>query len=250
MQDQKLRREGGEHKMARKSKKNKIIQAAARKLIARANPKSIVSEQFRTLRTNINFSTPDHELRTLLFTSASPGEGKSTVAANTAVVFAQEGKRVLLIDADMRKPTVHYTFHMTNTLGLSNLLTRQATLFEATKISDIDNLDVITCGPIPPNPAELLGSKTMDKILEEMKENYDIIIFDAPPVLSVTDGQILSNKCEGTILVLSAGQTEKESILKAKEALVSAQATILGTVLNNFELGKDHYYYQYYGTTE
>lgn len=247
---QKSYKEGGETEMARKGKKNQVIQAAARKLIARANPKSIVSEQFRTLRTNVNFSMPDHELRTLLFTSASPGEGKSTVAANTAVVFAQEGKKVLLIDADMRKPTVHYTFHMTNTLGLSNLLTRQATLFEATKISDVDNLDVVTCGPIPPNPAELLGSKTMGKLIEEMKEHYDVIIFDAPPVLSVTDGQILSNQCEGTILVLSAGQTEKESISKAKDALDSAQANIIGAVLNNFELGKEHGYYQYYGTAE
>ena len=236
--------------MAKKGKKNQIIQTAARKLIARANPKSIVSEQFRTLRTNVNFSMPDHELRTLHFTSASPGEGKSTVAANTAVVFAQEGKKVLLVDADMRKPTVHYTFHMTNTLGLSNLLTRRATLFEVAKISDIENLDVITCGPIPPNPAELLGSKTMDKLLEEMKAAYDIIIFDAPPLLSVTDSQILANKCEGTILVLSAGQTEKDGVVKAKDALVSAQANILGTVLNNFKLDKDHYYYQYYGTTE
>lgn len=235
--------------MAKKGK-NKVIQAAARKLIARANPKSVVSEQFRTLRTNVNFSMPDHELRTLLFTSASPGEGKSTVAANTAVVFAQEGKKVLLVDADMRKPTVHYTFHMTNTLGLSNLLTRQATILEAAKVSDVDNLDVITCGPIPPNPAELLGSRAMGKLIEEMKEHYDVIIFDAPPVLSVTDGQILANKAEGTILVLSAGQTEKENIAKAKEALEAAQANILGAVLNNFELGKEHGYYQYYGTEE
>ncbi len=105
---------------------------------------------------------PDRELKTLLLHIASPGDGKSTVAANIAVVFAQEGKRVLLVDADMRKPTVHYTFHMTNTLGLSNLLTRQAELPEVVKKA-IRGLDVITCGPIPPNPAELLGSQTMDK---------------------------------------------------------------------------------------
>ncbi|MBO0589166.1 CpsD/CapB family tyrosine-protein kinase [Sporosarcina sp. E16_8] len=236
--------------MAKKGKRNRVIQTVARKLVTNANPKSIVSEQFRTLRTNINFSMPDHELKTLLFTSASPGEGKSTVAANTAVVFAQEGKRVLLVDADMRKPTVHYTFHMTNTIGLSNLLTRQATISDVVKVSTIDNLHIITCGPIPPNPAELIGSKTMDKVMEEMKEHFDIIIFDAPPVLSVTDGQILSNKCEGTILVMSAGETEKEAIVKAKDALVSSQANIIGTVLNNFKLDKDHYYYQYYGTAE
>jgi len=235
--------------MAKKRRAKHAVQAAARKLVTHVNSKSVVSEQFRTLRTNINFSMPDQELQTILFTSASPGEGKSTVAANTAIVFAQEGKRVLLVDADMRKPTVHYTFHMTNTLGLSNLLTRQATLAEVVKESEIDKLHVITCGPIPPNPAELLGSRTMNKIIEEMKGHYDVILFDAPPVLSVTDGQILANKCEGTVLVLSAGQTEKEGIVKAKEALVSSQANLIGAVLNNFTLDKDHYY-QYYGTAE
>lgn len=226
------------------------MQAVARKLITRANPKSVISEQFRTLRTNVNFSMPDESLQSLLITSASPSEGKSTVAANTAVVFAQEGKKVLLIDADMRKPTVHYTFHMTNTLGLSNLLTRQASLADVTKMSDIDNLDVITCGPIPPNPAELLGSKTMDTILQEVKQTYDIVIFDAPPVLSVTDAQILANKADGTILVLYAGQTEKESIVRTKEALVASQGKLIGAVLNNYIMDKDHYYYQYYGTEE
>ncbi|MDS9472220.1 CpsD/CapB family tyrosine-protein kinase [Sporosarcina pasteurii] len=231
-------------------KKKQVMQAVARKLITRANPKSVISEQFRTLRTNVNFSMPDESLQSLLITSASPSEGKSTVAANTAVVFAQEGKKVLLIDADMRKPTVHYTFHMTNTLGLSNLLTRQASLADVTKMSDIDNLDVITCGPIPPNPAELLGSKTMDTILQEVKQTYDIVIFDAPPVLSVTDAQILANKADGTILVLYAGQTEKESIVRTKEALVASQGKLIGAVLNNYIMDKDHYYYQYYGTEE
>jgi len=239
--------------MARtKSKKTKkrAIQTAARKLVTSVNTRSIVSEQFRTLRTNINFSMPDKELKTFLITSSSPGEGKSTVAANTAVVFAQEGKKVLLVDADMRKPTVHYTFHLTNTLGMSNLLTRQANVAEVVKTSEIENLDIITCGPIPPNPAELLSSQTMEKVMEEMKESYDIIIFDAPPVLSVADAQILSNKCEGTILIMSAGETQKDGVLKAKEALVSSKANIIGVVMNNFQLQKDHYYYQYYGNAE
>lgn len=234
--------------MARKNKKT--LQSVARKLITRTNPKSIVSEQYRTIRTNINFSMPDDELKTIIFTSASPGEGKSTTASNLAIVFAQEGKKVLLVDADMRKPTVHYTFHLTNTIGLSNLLTRKQTLDEVVKDSGTPGLDIITCGPIPPNPAELLGSKTMDQSLEEMKTKYDMVIFDAPPVLSVTDSQILSNKCDGTILVISSGQTDKDSVLKAKEALLSAKAHIIGTVLNNFILEKDHYYYQYYGAAE
>ncbi|MCZ2257294.1 CpsD/CapB family tyrosine-protein kinase [Sporosarcina sp. G11-34] len=234
--------------MARKRKK-KGVQTAARKLVTSINTRSVVSEQFRTIRTNINFSMPDRELKTILFTSSDPGDGKSTVAANVAVVFAQEGKRVLLVDADMRKPTVHYTFQLTNTLGLSNLLTRQAELSDVARRSDV-GLDVITCGPVPPNPAELLASQTMNKVMEDMKNKYDIIIFDAPPVLSVTDAQILSNKCEGTVLVISSGDTEKAGVVKAKEALVSSQANIIGAVLNNFEMDKDHYYYQYYGNIE
>lgn len=236
--------------MAKKKNRKRIIQTVARKLVTSTNTKSIVTEQFRTLRTNINFSMPDKEIKTFLFTSSSPGEGKSTVAANTAVVFAQEGKRVLLVDADMRKPTVHYTYHVTNTIGLSNLLTRQATLDEVVKDTEIGNLQIITCGPIPPNPAELVGSQTMDRMMEDMKEKFDVIIFDAPPVLSVADAQILSNKADATILVMSAGETEKTEILKAKEALVSSNANIIGVVLNNFELSKDHYYYQYYGNAE
>lgn len=236
--------------MARKKIKKNGIQTVARKLVTSANTKSIVSEQFRTLRTNINFSMPDKELKTFLVTSTSPGEGKSTVAANTAVVFAQEGKRVLLVDADMRKPTVHYTFHLTNTLGLSNLLTRQKNIADVLKQSDIENLQVITCGPIPPNPAELIGSQTMQKVMEEMKGYFDVVIFDAPPVLSVADAQILSNKCDGTILVLSAGETEKAGLVKAKEALALSQANLIGVVLNNFQLQKGHYYYQYYGNAE
>ncbi len=236
--------------MAKKHKKNQSMQNIARKLVTSVNPKSVVSEQFRTMRTNINFTMPDEELRTILFTSASPGDGKSTIVANTAVVFAEEGKRVLLVDADMRRPSVHYTFHLTNTIGLSNLLTSQKTLIEATSPSEIDGLDIITCGPIPPNPAELLGSRRMDIVLVEMKEKYDIILFDAPPVLSVTDAQILSNKCDGTILVMNTGETKKKEIIRTKEVLISSQATIIGGVLNNFVLDKDQNYYQYYGTGE
>lgn len=230
--------------------KKKPVQAIARKLVTKVNPKSVVSEQFRTVRTNINFSMPDKELKTLLFTSSAPGEGKSTSAANVAIVFAQDGKKVLLIDADMRKPTMHYTFHTTNSTGLSNLLTRKWELKDVVVETEIEGLHLVTCGPIPPNPAELLGSKTMDTLMEELIADYDIVIFDAPPILSVTDAQILSNKCDGTILVLNSGSTEKASVVKAKEALVSSKANILGTLLNNFTLEKDHYYYQYYGTGE
>lgn len=231
-----------------KKKSKQPLQTVARKLITTANPTSVISEQFRTLRTNISFSTSDQEIRTLVFTSGSPGEGKSTVAANTAVVFAQEGKRVLLIDADMRKPTVHYTFHMPNTLGLSNVLTRQAALEEVTRETDQSNLYVITCGPIPPNPSELLGSRAMEAFLRAALEVFDIVVFDAPPILSVTDAQILANKADGTILVLNTGKTEKEALQKAKTLLEASKAHVLGIVMNNYTYDNDAYYYQYYGT--
>ncbi|MEI4770533.1 CpsD/CapB family tyrosine-protein kinase [Psychrobacillus sp. FJAT-51614] len=230
-------------------KKKKRI-PAVRKLVTITDPKSIVSEQFRTLRANINFAMKGKEMGTLIFTSASMGEGKSTVAANVAISFAQEGKKVLLVDADLRKPTIHYTFNTLISPGLTNRLMSQWKFEYIVKNSGIVGLSLITCGPIPSNPAELLGSTSMDLFIEEMKSKYDIVIFDAPPVLSVADAQILSNKCDGTILVISSGATDKGNVVKAKEALQASNANIIGTILNNFKLEKSHYYYEYYGHTE
>jgi capsular exopolysaccharide synthesis family protein len=232
------------------ARKKKALQQTARKLIAFTTPRSFVAEQFRTLRTNITFSSPDADIRTMVITSAAPSEGKSTTAANLAVVYAQEGKKVLLIDGDMRKPTMHYTFHMGNTTGLSSVLTRQTTIEDAIRPTAVERLDLLTCGPIPPNPAELLASNSMETLIRKLRDLYDLIIFDAPPVLSVADGQILANKCDGTILVVSSGNTEKEMAAKAKEAILASNSRIIGAVLNNFVLPKDNYYYQYYGSSE
>ncbi|MBP1915432.1 capsular exopolysaccharide synthesis family protein [Lederbergia galactosidilyticus] len=229
------------------AKQNLKPQSGKRKLVAKANPKSPISEQYRTIRTNIEFSAVDEEIRTLMVTSSGPAEGKSTTTANLAVVFAQQGKKVLIVDADMRKPTVHYTFGVTNTIGLTNVLTRQATLEDAARSTDVENLHVLSSGPIPPNPAELLGSKGMQLFFEKGKELYDMVIFDTPPVLAVTDAQILANKCDGTVLVVASGKTELESAQKTKELLAAAQAKLLGVVLNNKKMEKTDYYY-YYGT--
>ena len=142
-----------------KKKNSNRPKTLARKLITVQSPKSVVSEQFKTIRTNINFSMPDQDLKTLLVTSSTPGEGKSTNSSNIAVVYAQSGKKVILIDSDMRKPTVHHTFGMKNSIGLSNVLTRQHTFEQVVHKTDVEGLHIITSGVIPPNPAELLASR-------------------------------------------------------------------------------------------
>lgn len=229
------------------NKAKKELLNTRRKLITKLSPKSPISEQFRTIRTNIQFSVVDEDIRSIMVTSSGPGEGKSTTAANLAVVFAQQGKRVLLVDADLRKPTVHYTFGLANSSGLSSVLTRQSELAEAVNTTDVEHLHVLTSGPIPPNPAELLSSRAMSHFFENVKEEYDMIIFDTPPVNAVTDGQILAHQCDGTLLVVSSGRTEIDTVTKAKELLIAAKARILGVVLNN-KKAKDTQYYYYYGT--
>lgn len=231
--------------MALKKNSNKTI-SNKRNIIAMFDSKSPISEQYRTIRTNIQYSSIDQDVKSLMVTSTGPGEGKSTTVANLAVVFAQQGKRVLLVDADLRKPTVHYTFNQTNTFGLTSVLTKQMTLEKAVSDTEEKNLYVLTSGPIPPNPAELLSSRAMEQFFHDTQDLFDIILFDTPPVLAVTDAQILANKCEGTILVVSSGKTEKELVVKAKELLDSAQSKLLGVVLNNKKLQNNNYYY-YYG---
>lgn len=234
----------------RKKKKRQQLSEMARKLITVSDSKSIISEQFRTIRTNITFSMPDEELKTILVTSSTSGEGKSTTAANLGVVFAQEGKRVLIIDGDLRKPTLHQTFKTFNKVGLSNVLARKVPFHEAVQEAFIVGLYVLTSGPIPPNPAELLSSTAMDTLIQDVKKDFDIIIFDAPPLLIVSDAQILSNKCDGTLLIANSGVAEKEVVQKAKAILKASQAKILGVVLNNYVSPRNKHYYDYYGYGE
>ena len=226
---------------------NKKTVSNRRNLITMVDPKSPISEQYRTIRTNIQYSTVDKNVKTLMVTSSGPGEGKSTTVANLAVTFAQQGKKVLLVDADMRKPTVHYTFNQTNTFGMTSVLTKQVSLEEAISETSVENLYVLTSGPIPPNPSELLSSKSMEQIFQTSENLFDIVLFDTPPLLAVTDAQILANRCEGTVLVVYSGKTEKDQLLKAKELLDSAQSKLLGVVVNNKKIQDTNYYY-YYGT--
>ncbi|WP_239421869.1 CpsD/CapB family tyrosine-protein kinase [Bacillus sp. CGMCC 1.16541] len=231
----------------KKKAANDKLLTLKRRLLAHNNPKDPAAEQYRTIRTNIQFSNADREIKSIVLTSTGPGEGKSTTAANLATVYAQQGINVLLIDADLRKPTAHYTFRLENHVGFTNVLTKRASLRDATQKTEVPNLFVLTSGPIPPNPAELLSSSYMEELLKEMKEAFDMVIFDTPPVLAVTDAQVLANRVDGTILVVSSGQTDKEAAQKAKELLATTSSQLLGVVLNNRKAEEGSYYY-YYGT--
>ena len=228
--------------MAKKSKMNKD----ARNLITVTQPKSPIAEQYRTIRTNIEFMAVDQEIQVILVTSATQGEGKSTTSSNLAVTYAQQGKNVLVVDTDMRRPTVHYTFRVANGLGLSSLLTRQAELDKAVLPTKVDNLSILTAGPIPPNPAELLSSKAMERLITQLRGQYDIIILDAPPLLQVADSRITSKLTDGVVMVVGCTTSDRQRVIKAKEQLELAEAKILGVVLNRRELTDDSAYQYYY----
>lgn len=225
-------------------KERKGIKTKPVSLITLVDPSSPVSEQYRTIRTNIQFaSSADNQLKTLVVTSSGPSEGKSTTSANLAVVFAKSGHNVLLVDADMRKPTVHKTFMMNNSVGLSTVLTTDKNIDEAVQSSSVENLTVLTSGTKAPNPSELLGSIKMKKVMTELRNKYDIIIFDMPPVVTVTDAQIMASKSDGTLLVVREGSTRKDALQKAKELLTMVKAHLLGVVYNGTEQSKDQAYY-------
>jgi protein-tyrosine kinase len=217
------------------------------KLIAHWNPKSPIAEAYRTIRTNIQFASIDKEIKMILVTSTAPSEGKSTTAANLAIVMAQAGKKTLYIDADMRKPTGHKTFRVPNRQGLTSCLVGQSNVHGVIQSTEIENLHVITAGPIPPNPAELLASNRMKEFIRELKKEFDQIIIDSPPVLAVADATILATQVDGCILVVNAGKTNREMAIKAKQQLENVKAPMLGVVLNNKEMKGNSYYYYYYG---
>lgn len=223
-----------------------------RQLIVHDNPKSVISESFRTLRTNLQFISPDTRIKTVLVTSAAPGEGKSIVSSNLAASQAQSGNNVLLIDCDLRKPVTHKIFDFDNSIGLTSVLTGQVSLEKAVQATNNKGLKVLTSGPIPPNPAEMLQAKAMQSLLNKATGMFDQVIIDAPPVLPVADSIILAPKTDGIVIVVAASQVPKDIVLRARDLLKNTNTKILGIVLNRvkFDTEGEQYYYNYYYSEE
>jgi capsular exopolysaccharide synthesis family protein len=214
-------------------------------LVTLTDSKSVAAEAYRTLRTNIQFSSFDEEMKIITVTSSRPSEGKSTVACNMAVTFAENGNKVLLIDADLRRPTVHKKFKLPNSLGIVNLILEPDRMSEIVHDDVIEGLDIVTSGAIPPNPSELLGSKRNRALLSKLRLEYDTIILDTPPLLMVTDAQVLTTISDGTIIVAQHGVTKKDEILQAKGLLEKVKGNILGVVLSQIPVDDNSYYYYY-----
>ena len=207
---------------------------------------SLSAEAYRGIKTNLEYSSVDKKLKTIVITSTEPAEGKSTVCGNLAYVLSQSGKKVLIIDADLRKPSLHRKFKITNDIGLTDILVGKVNCIGA--INNIDkNIDLITSGQKTPNPAEMVSSEYMEKLLEEYKKHYDYILIDTPPVLTINDGRILAAKCDGTIFVTKAGQAKKNNILNAYKELERVNANVVGSILNGVQDNSKGYYY-YYGS--
>lgn len=215
-------------------------------IITVKNPKAPISEAYRTLKTNIQFSAFDNKLQSIMVTSSGPGEGKSTTASNLAVVMSEGGNKTILIDCDQRKPRQHKVFGVSNQHGLSDILAGKAQFEEAVQQTGVENLDILTTGTRPPNPSELLASSKMQKFVEDLKQKYEYIIIDTPPIIAVTDAQLIASYADGSLLVVASAQAEREAAIKAKELLEKVNAKIIGVVLNKLELQEKGYYGYYY----
>lgn len=215
-------------------------------LITHEQTKSPISEAYRTLRTNVQFTSVDSKTKKIMITSSGPREGKSTTAANLAVSMAQSGKSVLLIDADMRNPTQHKLFGLSNMEGLSVSLVQDQGSRAFIQATEVPGVSVLPGGPIPPNPAELVGSKRMKHLIEELSRQFDVVLIDTPPIIAVTDAAIIAQEVDGVILVLASGEVNKDFALRAKDQLEKVGAKILGAVLNKADIKTSEYYYYYY----
>ncbi|HHW37910.1 MAG TPA: CpsD/CapB family tyrosine-protein kinase [Bacillales bacterium] len=201
-------------------------------LVSFSHPESIISEQYRTIRANIQFLFPHHQQQTLLVTSPGYGEGKSITVANLAISMAQLGKKILLVDADLRKPSIHTLFQLDHSPGLADVLTGETTVEGAVLQTEVQGLEIVTSGLATNHPAELLSSPKLEQMIDAAKKKYDFVLFDSSPILDVTDSRLLANQCEGTILVIRNGKTRTNEATEAKRLLNLAQATCLGVIFN------------------
>jgi capsular exopolysaccharide synthesis family protein len=216
------------------------------RLITHFAPKSPVAEAYRTLRTNIQFISPDKPVKTLMTTSSNPKEGKSTTIANLAIALAQMDTKVVLLDTDFRRPIVHSLFNIKREPGLTSVLLEQKQIEDIIHKTEIENLFVIPCGIIPPNPSELLGSNRMKEAIARLKGMFDLVLFDSPPIIAVTDAQVLGSEVDGVVLVVQEGKTRKHDVIKAKELLDNVKATVFGVVQNIIDIQRKYVYYYYY----
>jgi len=219
-----------------------------RRLITWSQSKAPEAEAYRTLRTNIQFSSVDKPVRTLLVTSSGPSEGKSTTAANLAVVMAQTGQRVALVDTDLRRPVLHRVFSLPNNVGLTTALLpgEDVSVDGRLQPTQVENLWVLTSGPVPPNPSELLGSQRMATLVGKLLAVADLVIFDSPPVLAVTDAAVLGRQVDGVVIVVDAGQTREPGLAQAADEMRKTGANVLGVALNRLDSRSGGYYYYYY----
>jgi capsular exopolysaccharide synthesis family protein len=218
-------------------------------LITVANPRSPISEAYRTLRTNLEFSSLDKAIRSMVVTSASPEEGKSTTLANLAVTIAQSGKKVILVDCDLRRPSLNQIFNARGAPGFTDMM-RDDALMGKPPLQDttVANLRLLASGTIPPNPSELLASRRMGEVIAALQQLADVVLFDAPPIVAVTDAAVLASKVDAVLLVVSAGKTKRDHAKKAKALLEKVNAHLIGTVLNNVK--GEASLYQYYSSEE
>jgi len=200
------------------------------------------------LRTNIDFAQVDYPLRTLLVTSANPSEGKTTTISNLAVVIAHTGKRVIIVDADLRRPALHKVFGLPNAIGLTNMIVRENGQFvDLLQEAGQPGVRILASGPLPPNPSELLGSARMEQVIEQLRAEADVILFDSPPILAVADAAVLGSRLDGVVLVTDAGHTRFEALARAKAAMSRGTSHLLGVVINKISQSSGGYYY--YGNT-
>ncbi|MCJ1655435.1 polysaccharide biosynthesis tyrosine autokinase [Staphylococcus sp. NRL 16/872] len=229
--------------MAKETKRKKLETP----LFVHDKPKSTVSEKFRGIRSNIMFSGTKGEIKSIIVTSEKPAAGKSIISANIAITYAQAGYKTLIIDGDMRKPTQHYHFETSNYDGLSNLIIGKSDYDKAIRQTRVDNLDLLTSGPVPPNPSELIASENFEKHFRNLSEIYDFILIDTPPVVSVTDAQVFLQYVPECVLVIDSEKNNKDEVKKAKNLVLNADGHILGAVLNKTPKDKSSSYYYYYG---